>query len=129
MEASELKKGHYVLMNGRPYEVVEVSPQHGSVDLVFIDLFTGSPLKYQASSGDYFNLTDVVKKDYSFSYIQDDLLHLVGSDGTENNNLKVPEGELGQKIREYEEAGTDILITVLSAVGTSMEAPVHVRQA
>jgi len=66
MEASYLQKGHYVAMNGRPYEVVEVSSHYGSVDLVFIDLFTGNPLRYQASSGDYFNLTDVVKKDCSF---------------------------------------------------------------
>ncbi|KFX89783.1 hypothetical protein V490_06809 [Pseudogymnoascus sp. VKM F-3557] len=128
MEASDLQKGHYVAMNGRPYEVVDKSSHHGSVDLVFIDIFTGNPLRYQASSGDYFNLTDVVKKDSTIkSYIEDDFLHLVESDGTENNNVKVPEGDLGVKIREYEESGTNIVITVLSAMG--MEGAVHVREA
>ncbi|KFY46756.1 hypothetical protein V495_02271 [Pseudogymnoascus sp. VKM F-4514 (FW-929)] len=100
---------------------------YGSVDLVFIDIFTGNALQYQASCTDYFNLTDVVKKDYPFSYIDDGLLHLVESDGTEKNNVMVPEGEVGDRIREYEEAGTNIVITVLSAMG--MEAAVRVGEA
>lgn len=42
------------------------------------------------------------------SYIDDDFLHLITSDGGEKNDVKVPEGELGDRIRKYEEDGADI---------------------
>lgn len=34
-------------------------------------------------------------------------MHLLSSNGDEKNDVKMPDGEIGAKIQEYEDAGTD----------------------
>ena len=54
------------------------------------------------------DVPNVSRTEYQLSYIDDEFLSLIRPDGSEKSDVKVPEGELGVKIREYEEAGTDI---------------------
>lgn len=39
------------------------------------------------------------------------------SDGTPKDDVKVPEGDLGKEIQENFEAGKDLLVTIVSAMG------------
>lgn len=54
------------------------------------------------------DVPNVSRTEFQFSHIEDDFLHLIRADGSEKSDVKVPEGEVGDKIREYEDAGTDI---------------------
>ena len=56
-----------------------------------------------------YQLTDVTAE--GFCALMDD-------EGTVREDLKLPEGELGQKIKEEFEDGKDINVAVLSAMGT-----------
>ena len=38
-------------------------------------------------------------------------------DGTAKDDVKVPEGDLGKQIEEDFEAGKDLLVTIVSAMG------------
>lgn len=48
-------------------------------------------------------------------------------DGTSKDDVKVPEGELGKQIEEDFEAGKDLIISVVSAMGEEMALTVKVR--
>ncbi|KAG8355361.1 hypothetical protein FVEN_g6839 [Fusarium venenatum] len=106
--ASTLRKNGHLVINGRPCKIVELSNDQEEVHFIGIDIFNG-------------------KKEYQFSYIDDDFLHLITADGGEKNDVPVPEGEIGDVIREYEDSGTDALITVISAMNE--EVAISVKEA
>ena len=81
---------------------------HAKVHLVAIDIFTGKKLEELCPSTHNMDVPNVSRTEYQFSYIDDEFLNLIKSDGSEKNDVKVPEGELGDRIREYEDSGTDI---------------------
>jgi len=81
---------------------------HAKVHLVAIDIFTGKKLEDLCPSTHNMDVPNVTRTEYQFSYIDDDFLQLIKPDGSEKNDVKVPEGELGDRIRDYEDAGTDI---------------------
>lgn len=81
---------------------------HAKVHLVAIDIFTGKKLEELCPSTHNMDVPNVSRTEYQFSYIDDEFLNLIKPDGSEKNDVKVPEGELGDKIREYEDAGVDI---------------------
>jgi len=95
--------------------------------LVAIDIFTGKKLEDLCPSTHNMDVPNVTRTEYQFSYIDDDFLQLIKPDGSEKNDVKVPEGELGDRIRDYEEAGTDILVTIIAAMGE--EAAISVKEA
>jgi len=60
--------------------------------------------------------------------IDDGFLNLMTNDGTSKDDVKVPEGDLGKQIQGDFEAGKDVLVTIISAMGeeaaiSSKEAP------
>jgi translation initiation factor 5A len=95
--------------------------------LVAIDIFTGKKLEELCPSTHNMDVPNVTRTEYQFSYIDDDYLQLIKPDGSEKNDVKVPDGEIGDRIREFEEAGTDILVTIISAMGE--EAAISVKEA
>lgn len=59
-----------------------------------------------------------VKRDeYQLVNIDADFLNLIDSDGNPKDDVKVPEGDLGQQIQESFDAGKDLLVTIVSAMG------------
>jgi translation initiation factor 5A len=63
------------------------------------------------------DVPNVSRKEYQLLYVDEGLLNLIGGDNTSNSGIKLPEGELGDKIQEYDSAGVEVLITVVSAMG------------
>ena len=84
---------------------------HAKVHLVAIDIFTSKKLEELCPSTHNMDVPNVSRTEYQFSYIDDDYLHLIKQDGSEKNDVKVPEGDIGERIREAEEAGKDICKT------------------
>lgn len=52
---------------------------------------------------------------------------MLTNNGEEKDDVKVPDGEVGTMTQEFEESGTDAIVTVLSAMGE--EAAVAARAA
>ncbi|CUS09104.1 unnamed protein product [Tuber aestivum] len=133
MQCSALRKNGHVVIKGRPCKIVEMSTSktgkhgHAKVHLVAIDIFTTKKLEELCPSTHNMDVPNVSRTEYQFSYIDDDYLHLIKQDGTEKNDVKVPDGELGDRIRGYEDDGTDILVTIIAAMGE--EAAISVKEA
>jgi translation initiation factor 5A len=63
---------------------------------------------------------DVPKVDryeYALVNIDGNYLNLINSDGDPKDDVMVPKGDLGNQIQTDVEAGKDLLITVVSAIG------------
>jgi translation initiation factor 5A len=62
----------------------------------------------------------IIQPDIHFSTqvnIDDGFLNLMTQDGTSKDDVKLPEGDLGKQIQEDFEAGKDLLVTIVSAMG------------
>lgn len=49
--------------------------------------------------------------------IDDGFLNLMTQDGVPKDDVKVPEGDLGKQIQDDFDAGKDLLVTIVSAMG------------
>ena len=49
--------------------------------------------------------------------VDDGFLNLMTQEGVSKDDVKVPEGELGQQISTDFEEGKDLLVTIVSAMG------------
>lgn len=85
--------------------------------LVGIDIFTGKKYEDICPSTHNMDVPRVSRLDYQLTDIDEGYLSLMADNGDLREDLKVPEGELGQAIRADFEAGREILCTVLKACG------------
>ena len=133
LQASSIKKGAYAMLQGRPCKVVEISTSktgkhgHAKVYLVGIDIFTGKKYEERIPSTHTLDVPFVTKSEYPLLDItEDDFVSLLLPNGETKDDLRLPEGELGTSIRQQFEAGKDLVLTVLSAVGE--EAIITVKE-
>ena len=110
-------------MKGFPCKVMEMSTSktgkhgHAKVHLVGIDIFTGKKYEDLCPSTHNMMVPKVDKKEYTIIDITDDgYTSLLTEDGSTKDDLKVPEGELGEQIRAAFAEGKEILVTVQSAM-------------
>ncbi|XP_026466272.1 eukaryotic translation initiation factor 5A-like [Ctenocephalides felis] len=123
MQCSALRKNGYVMLKSRPCKIVEMSTSktgkhgHAKVHLVGIDIFTGKKYEDICPSTHNMDVPRVTRLDYQLTDIDEGYLSLMADNGDLREDLKVPEGELGQCIRSDFEAGKELLCTVLKACG------------
>ncbi|CAB16195.1 Eukaryotic translation initiation factor 5A-1 [Schizosaccharomyces pombe] len=123
MQCSALRKNGHVVIKGRPCKIVDMSTSktgkhgHAKVHIVALDIFNGR--KYEDMSPSTHNMdVPVVKRDeYQLVNIDDGYLNLMTTDGTTKDDVRLPEGELGNEIEEGFDEGRDLIITVVSAMG------------
>jgi translation initiation factor 5A len=101
---------------------------HAKVHLVAIDIFTGKKLEDLSPSTHNMEVPNVVRTEFQLLDIDDGYLSLMTQDGDTKDDVKVPEGELGDKIQAEFDEGKDLLVTIVSAMGeeaatTFKEAP------
>lgn len=63
------------------------------------------------------DVPNVVRMEYSLINIDDGFLSLMLNDGSTKDDVKLPEGELGDKLQEEFDDGKELLVTVVSAMG------------
>jgi len=126
-KASSVKKGGFIVINGRPCKVVEMSTsktgKHGSakVHFVALDIFTNKKMEELSPSTHNVDVPEVSRIDYQLIDISDDgYAALLLDDGSTKNDLKVLDGEVGDKIRTDFSAGSEVWVTVQSAMGQEM---------
>jgi len=93
---------------------------HAKVNLVAIDIFNGRKYEDMCPSTHNVDVPVVKRKDYELLAIDEEgFVSLLDDTLGTKEDLKLPEGELGQQIREaFEKEGeSGMLVTVVSAMG------------
>lgn len=122
-QAGNLKKGGYVMINNRPCKITEISTSktgkhgHAKANIVAVDIFNGRKYEEVAPTSHNLDVPTVNRMDFSLIDISDDgFTSLLNEDGTQKEGLRLPEGELGEQIKTAFNAGTDVIVSVQSAV-------------
>jgi len=125
-QCSALRKGGFVMIKGRPCKIVDMSTSktgkhgHAKVHLVALDIFTGKKLEELSPSTHNMEVPNVARKDYQLIGLEDGFLSLMDDSGETRDDLKCPEGTVGDEINAAIEKEQDILVTCLSAIGEEM---------
>ncbi|XP_074654721.1 eukaryotic translation initiation factor 5A-1-like [Tubulanus polymorphus] len=120
-KASHLKKGGYTMINERPCKVANISTsktgKHGcaKVHVTAIDIFTQKKLETIFSSTSDIDVPHVHRNDLSLIDIDEGFCYtMCESTGDIRENIKLPSGELGDKIKKlYDEHGSGNLMVTL----------------
>ncbi|KAK4211688.1 eukaryotic translation initiation factor 5A [Rhypophila sp. PSN 637] len=134
MQCSALRKNGHVVIKGRPCKIVDMSTSktgkhgHAKVHLVAIDIFTGKKLEDLCPSTHNMDVPVVKRNEYQLIDIDDGFLNLIDDEGKEKNDVRMPDGEVGDKIIKLfrtEEKETNV--TVQTAMGE--EAAIDAKEA
>jgi len=134
MQCSSIKKNGYAVMKGRPCKVVDTSTSktgkhgHAKVHMVGIDIFSGRKYEEICPSTHNMDVPNVKRAEYPLLAISDDgFVSLLLPTGETKDDLKLPDGDLGQQIRTYVDEGKELTVSVLAAMGE--EAVVAAKEA
>ncbi len=111
MQCSALRKNGHVVLKGRPCKIVDMSTSktgkhgHAKVHMVGIDIFTGRKYEDICPSTHNMDVPNVTRRDYTLLDITEDFCSLLQDDGTTKDDLRVPEGDLGESIRAAFDSG------------------------
>jgi len=123
MQCSALRKGGHVVIKNRPCKIVDMSTSktgkhgHAKVHLIAIDIFTTKKLEEICPSTHNMDVPNVGRVEYTLVNIDDGFLNLMTTEGAEKNDVKVPEGEVGEQIEKDFEDGKELVVTIVSAMG------------
>ncbi|KAF3482966.1 eukaryotic translation initiation factor 5A-1 [Arthroderma uncinatum] len=128
MQCSALRKNGHVVIKGRPCKIVEMTTSktgkhgHAKVHLVAIDIFTGKKLEDLSPSTHNMDVPNVRRQEYQLLDISDDgFLNLMSDDGTAKDDVKLPDGEVGEKITKlFKVDEKDVNVVVLAAMGEEL---------
>jgi len=92
---------------------------HRKVHFYAVDIFTGKKYDEVIPAHESVKVPEITRKEYPvISISEDGYLSLLKEDDTTREDLKVPEGEVGDKIRGFYDSGDSLLVTVVGAMGT-----------
>ncbi|KAF1361511.1 translation initiation factor eIF-5A [Lizonia empirigonia] len=125
MQCSALRKNGFVVIKNRPCKIVEMTTSktgkhgHAKVHLVAIDIFTSKKLEELCPSTHNMNVPNVRRQEYLLVDVSEDgFLSLMSDDGSTKDDVKLPDGEVGDKINKlFTEEGKDTSVIVLTAMG------------
>ena len=129
-QASSLRKGGFVLLKGHPCKISGMSTSapgkhgHAKVSIEAYDIFTHK--KYEDISPAHANVDVpiVVRREYLLLYVDGGYLSLFNNDsGETKDDVKLPEGEVGEKIVKLfgnGRGGKDIFVVIMGAMGKEM---------
>ncbi|AQZ15118.1 HYP2 (YEL034W) and ANB1 (YJR047C) [Zygosaccharomyces parabailii] len=122
-QCSALRKNGFVVIKGRPCKIVDMSTSktgkhgHAKVHLVALDIFTGKKLEDLSPSTHNMEVPFVKRSEYQLLDIDDGFLSLMTMDGETKDDVRQPEGELGDALQASFDEGKDLNVTIISAMG------------
>ncbi|KAI7875409.1 eukaryotic translation initiation factor 5A [Lichtheimia hyalospora FSU 10163] len=123
MQCSALRKNGHVVIKGRPCKIVDMSTSktgkhgHAKVNLVAIDIFTGKKYEDVSPSTHNMDVPNIKRSEYQLINIEDGYLSLMLDSGETKEDVKVPEGELGEQLVADFEEGKDLYVGIVAAMG------------
>lgn len=124
MQCSALRKNGFVMIKARPCKIVEMSTSktgkhgHAKVHMVGLDIFTNKKYEDICPSTHNMDVPNISRRDFQLLDVSDDgYLSLMDDGGNTREDLRVPDSDLGNEIKEANASGKDILCTVLAACG------------
>jgi len=128
MQCSALRKNGHVVIKGRPCKIVDMSTSktgkhgHAKVHLTALDIFTGKKLEDLSPSTHNMEVPNVIRKEYQLLDISEDgFLSLMDDAGNTKDDVKLPDGEVGDKITKlFTDDGKDTNVIVLTAMGEEL---------
>ena len=86
---------------------------HAKVHLVALDIFNQKKYEDICPSTHNMDVPNVSRKDFQLLDVSDDgYLSLMDDGGNTRDDLKVPEGDIGEEIKSSMEEGKDILVSL-----------------
>jgi len=125
IQCSALRKNGFVMIKGRPCRIMEMSTSktgkhgHAKVHLVGLDIFNNKKYEDLCPSTHNIDVPNVNRCDFQLLDISDDgFVTLMNDKGDTRDDMRLPEGELSDKIRaEFVKEDVSVILTVLSAIG------------
>lgn len=123
MQCSALRKNGHVVIKGRPCKIIDMSTSktgkhgHAKVHLVATDIFTQKKLEDLSPSTHNMEVPVVKRSEYQLLDIDDGYLSLMNNDGDMKEDVRAPEGELGEKLQSDFDDGKELIVTIVSAMG------------
>jgi len=125
VQCSALRKNGFVMIKSRPCRIMEMSTSktgkhgHAKVHLVGLDIFTNKKYEDLCPSTHNIDVPNVTRNDFQLIDVSDDgFATLMNDKGDTRDDLRLPEGELGQKIREeFVREDITVIVTVMAATG------------
>ncbi|CAO1634218.1 unnamed protein product [Parajaminaea phylloscopi] len=123
MQCSALRKNGHVVIKGRPCKIIDMSTSktgkhgHAKVHIVATDIFTQRKYEDISPSTHNMDVPNVTRNEYQLINIDDGFLNLMTGDGAAKDDVKLPEGELGDQIQAAFEDGKDLMVTIVAAMG------------
>ncbi|KAH6629521.1 eukaryotic translation initiation factor 5A [Boeremia exigua] len=135
MQCSALRKNGFVCIKNRPCKIVEMTTSktgkhgHAKVHLVAIDIFTSKKLEELCPSTHNMDVPNVRRQEYLLVDVSEDgFLSLMSDDGSTKDDVKLPDGEVGDKINKlFVDENKDTSVIVLTAMGE--EAAIDAKEA
>ncbi|KAH6899037.1 translation initiation factor 5A [Thelonectria olida] len=135
MQCSALRKNGFVVIKGRPCKIVDMSTSktgkhgHAKVHLVALDIFTGKKYEDLSPSTHNMDVPNVSRREFQLLDISDDgFLSLMNDDGDLKDDVRMPDGEIGEKInRLFKVEEKDTNVVILTSMGE--EAAVEAKEA
>jgi translation initiation factor 5A len=131
-QASALRKNGYVVIKGRPCKIMDMSTSktgkhgHAKIHMVGIDIFNNKRYEDITPSTHNMEVPNVTRTEFQLLDIEDGFLSLLKPDGSTKDDVKVPEGELGDKIKADHADGKELVVMIQAAMGE--EAAVQYKE-
>jgi translation initiation factor 5A len=123
-QVGSLKKNGYVVIKEHPCRIVEMSVakvgKHGSAKakITGIDVFSGNKYEEIHPTSHNVDVPVIKREDWTLVDIsRDNFASLMDDNGETKEDLKVPEDEIGEKMRTLLDQGATVSCTVLKAMG------------
>jgi translation initiation factor 5A len=124
---NKLRKGGYVMLEGRPCKVVDIAKSktgkhgHAKASIAGTDLFTGRRYEAHLPTSHDIEVPLVERQDYALINIDGKNTQLLDLQGNMREDVEIGDGETDQKLVALYESGEveEIVVTVLSSNGES----------
>ncbi|KAG0680101.1 Eukaryotic translation initiation factor 5A [Pichia californica] len=122
MQCSALRKNGFVVIKGRPCKIIDMSTSktgkhgHAKVHLVATDIFTQKKLEDLSPSTHNMEVPVVKRNEFQLLDIDDGYLSLMNNDGDMKEDVRAPEGDLGEKLQSDFDDGKELIVTIVSAM-------------
>jgi len=123
VQTSTLKKGLYVLIKDQPCKIDNISTskpgKHGSAKCLIVakNIFTDKKIEMISQAHAQEKAPIVTRAQYQLNNIDNGYLALMDDDAEVREDMAVPDNELGEGIQEAFDAGHDLILTMISAMG------------